>query len=130
MAKQFLYASLGFLCLVAAYQLGVEKAAADWDLSVPGEIVGASGDNVHWDRSGRAWNITRNGWTRYYEDYDLPVPPEEVKFISKGWLVTTSDVGWVFGGGGVGWECAGPYPGGPVPLKSDSWGKIKSKYHD
>ena len=35
MARKFFYVSLGILCLTAAYQLGAERARADWNAEDP-----------------------------------------------------------------------------------------------
>ena len=37
MAKKFACVSFGILCLVAAYQLGAERASADWNSTVVGQ---------------------------------------------------------------------------------------------
>jgi hypothetical protein len=39
MAKRFFYLSLGLLCLVAAYQMGAERARADRNGNGPGDAT-------------------------------------------------------------------------------------------
>jgi hypothetical protein len=39
MTKRFFYLSLGLLCLVAAYQLGAERARADRNGNGPGDAT-------------------------------------------------------------------------------------------
>ncbi len=36
MARRFAYISFGILCLTAAYQVGAERAGAEWDASLAG----------------------------------------------------------------------------------------------
>ena len=128
MAKQFFYVCLGVLCLVAAHQLGVERAQADWDPSVSGEIVGVWA-GVGFTRTGEAWTFwnAAEGWLRA-PNHDLPVPVSEVKFIDQGSVITIDDVAWRRANDE--WVEIGPFPGGPVPLQPDSWGKIKDRYRD
>jgi hypothetical protein len=78
MAKRFAYVSFGILCLVAAYQLGAERASADWDPN--GQIVGVLAHNTVWTTSGEAWKFFTlpQGWTRQ-EENDLPVPASEIR---------------------------------------------------
>jgi hypothetical protein len=129
MTKRLFYLSLSLLCLVAAYQLGADRAGATWDPNVGGEIVGGW---AYWwyTTSGEAWSATpENGWERDAQ-FDLPVPASQVKFIQGGHLLTIDDVAWSNYGDGAGWRYVGPFPGGPVPLETDSWGKVKERYRD
>ena len=129
MAKRFMYVSVGVLFLVAAYQLGVERARADWDISVSGQIVG--GDHYFWyTASGEAWYVDGSGWSRA-SGGDLPLPGTDVKFLYRDYstanLVTHDDVAW-FWEASQGWTNMGPFPGGPVALDEESWGSVKAKH--
>jgi hypothetical protein len=140
MTKRLFYLSLSLLCLVSAYQLGADRAMAEWDANAIGAIIGLttngpSGDGLVYTSAGEAWALRSNAaWVResWVEVYDLPVLASEVKFIDDAhgiiYLITTSDEGWVLNGST--WVSAGPFPGGPVPLQSDSWGKVKDRYRD
>jgi hypothetical protein len=136
MAKRFFYLSLGILCLVAAYQLGAERARADWDLQSPGQIVGANGPGESvYTADGTAWFVDPNGggWIRASDyqplwDLDLPVPAEDVKFLSASVLITKTDEAWWFGWGPDEWQYVGPFPGAPVPVEKGSWGSIKGRF--
>jgi hypothetical protein len=131
MAKRFAYVSFGLLCLVAAYQLGAGRARADWN--VTGTIVG--GDfRTYFAANGEAWTLNEGSraWERNPTE-DLPVPASNVKFFSQsgwiggyGYLVTTSDEGWVKGGGPAPWEYVGQLPG-PVALPSEFWGRTSQE---
>jgi hypothetical protein len=131
MAKRFLYVGVGFLCLVCAYQLGAGRAGAEWDTGAQGAIVGGAGQ-TYYSRSGEAWGVSvAYGWQRAIE-FDLPVEAGLVKFLDDGpegtYLITTDDEAWIRTG--AGWQHIGPFPGGPVPLKTESWGKVKDRYRD
>ena len=136
MAKRFMYVSIGLLCLVTAYQLGAERAKADWDPQAPGQIIGANGpDQAVYTEDGTAWLVDPNGggWVRArdYEpswDLDLPVPAEEVKFLSESVLITKTDEAWWFGWGPDEWTYVGPFPGGPVSQEARSWGSTKGQF--
>jgi hypothetical protein len=137
MTKRILYLSLSLLCLVAAYQLGADRARAEWDGNAPGQILGgafaAGGPWIAFTSDGEAWSVTPAvGWTRY-QDLDLPVSASEVKFLDSNGevfvLITADDVAWEYVMG-VGWFELGPFPGGPVPLKAESWGKVKDRYRE
>jgi hypothetical protein len=127
MARRFFYISLGILCLVAAYQLGAERARADWDQESPGVIWGQSG---RWfvTASGEAWEGSYvHEWQRHPE-FDLPIPATEVKFYAgRSILLTKDEVLWEQDPGGQ-WVEVGPFPGGPVTSPSGSWGKVKESY--
>jgi hypothetical protein len=117
MAKSFFYVSLALLCFAAAYQLGAERAAADWTPRVSGQIVGGdvftrNSGSLWFSRSGEAWRLRSNGWLRM-PSQDLPEGLiHEVKFLlgddSEIHLITTSDVGFV-------WSPEGWFEVGPLP---------------
>jgi hypothetical protein len=128
MAKRFFYTSLGILCLVAAYQLGAERARADWDPAATGAVAG--GDHLYWfSAAGEAWSVSSGGWQRETAR-DLPIPASQVQFLfmdaAEASLVTTDDVGWYWTAGS--WASIGPFPGGPVSLDGASWGSVKGGY--
>jgi hypothetical protein len=143
MARRFFFVCLGILCLVCAYQLGADRARADWDLTVPGQVVGGGPTNlgVWYTAAGEAWGIRVVGpqqyeWVRA-DGFDLPVPASEVKFLSSvenaGFIqvLTNDDVAYVLNWvAGEQWVEVGPFPGGPVPLRGDSWGGVKDRYRE
>jgi hypothetical protein len=109
MAKRFMYVSIGVLCLVAAYQLGAKRAAAEWDGSAAGIIgmgalpVPGPNGGVFYGADGAAWIVGPEALWARREDLDLPVASAEVKFLDTDnagtvsaniVLVTTSDVVW------------------------------------
>lgn len=126
MTRRFAYMSFGILCLVAAYQLGAEKAAADWDPSAPGQIVGVW-SGVAFTANGEAWTFWTaiEGWQRD-PAHDLPLPASQVKFIDQGSIISTSDVAWRYTA--TGWDEVGPFPGGPISVRPESWGKVKAAH--
>jgi hypothetical protein len=130
MTKRLFYVSLSLLCLVGAYQLGADRARAEWDDSVLGSVVGGFSDgwNSTWyAASGEAWSLNNQGWERVVES-DLPVPASEVKFMDERTIITASDEGWLLVSNT--WQNFGPFPGGPVPLQAESWGKVKDRCRD
>ena len=124
MAKRFMYVSIGVMCLVAAYQLGVERARAEWNASAPGQIVGGADDRWY-TSAGECWYARPGGWTRE-ATLDLPIPANEVKFFDTVTLISTSDVAWTWGG--ASWTEIGPFPGGPVSQEARSWGSTKGRF--
>ncbi|MBZ0269316.1 hypothetical protein K8I85_14275 [bacterium] len=137
MAKRFMYMSIGVLCLVAAYQIGVERARAEWSVGTGGQVIGggvsATAESIWYGTSGEAWTMSSSGWVRQAA-FDLPVASSEVEFLDSGdghskvvHLITTADVGWICVDG-EGWQEIGPFPGGPVALDQESWGKVKAKH--
>jgi hypothetical protein len=126
MAKNFFFMTLGILALALAYNLGAERARADWNPSAPGVIIGGS-NYRWWDTSGECWKLGLDGWTREPVTFDLPVPVSQIKFIDftgLAQLITTDDHGWVNNNG---WRDMGPFPGS-VSLQTESWAKIKGRY--
>jgi hypothetical protein len=135
MARRFAHISFGILCLTAAYQLGAESATADWDPTGSGVVWGGT-HGKYYGSAGDAWQVTTfpDRWNRDAE-FDLPISPSEVKFISQpAWnsgsmyVITTSDEAWAKHGPGFKWVVVGPFPGGPVGVESESFGKTKSAY--
>jgi len=126
MTKRIFYLSLSLLCLVCAYQLGADRARADWDTGLPGQVIGLD-YKIAWAADGSCWSVEFTGWERH-DVGDLPVPVGDVKLLSDNTLITNSDVAYRHGEGA--WHYVGPFPGGPVPLQSESWGKVKGRYHD
>lgn len=136
MAKRFFFLCAGVLCLAAAYQVGTESARAEWDGSAAGSLVGggfaAGGPWIAFTSAGEAWSITPGaGWIRRV-DADLPVPAAEVKFLDSNGelfiLITTGDDVWQFVDNGLGWFRIDSFPGGPISLPSESWGKVKAAH--
>jgi hypothetical protein len=131
MARRLFHLSLSLLCLVAAYQLGAERARAEWNGTASGSVIGgfSNGSTAFWyTGSGEAWSLNAGvGWERVAE-WDLPVPFSEVKFMDEHAIITTADEGWLLVSNT--WQSFGQFPGGPVPLQKEPWGKIKGRYHD
>ena len=145
MARKFFLVSLGILALAIAYNLGAERARADWDATAPGQIIGGGMNNVNDSRwytaTGEAWTLDRHGWERgeWEARTDLPVPANQVKFLnfeggSGGFgvhLITVDDVGWTIHTAHPThgeWTEVGPFPGGPVTVDPQSFGKTKGSY--
>ena len=127
MARRFAYISFGILCLTAAYQLGAERASADWDQTLSGQVVGIDGAIRVWDNAGRGWTVEVSPpeWVRV-ASLDLPVPVSEVKILAGNAFITYDDVAWVQSGGQ--WVNCGPFPGGPIAVEQESAGSVKGKY--
>ena len=126
MAKRFFYVSMGILALMVAYNLGARSAEADWDSTLPGEIIGAAGLTVY-TCNGEAWDVDQ-GWVRK-PDMDLPVPSSEVKILTSSgsvvYLITQSEELYRTNGG---WSYYGPFPGSGTPTTKSSWGDVKRKF--
>jgi hypothetical protein len=136
MSKRFFYISLGILCLVAAYQLGVERARAEWDVGAPGQIIGGAftqdGPWVAITSSGEAWSVAPAvGWIRR-ADIDPPVAASHVKFLDSNGevfiLITTVDDVWEFVDNDLGWFEIDSFPGGPISAENESWGRMKEGF--
>jgi len=136
MNRRFVTIGIGILCVTAAHQLAVDRAGAEWDDASQGQILGGAfapgGPWIAFIASGEAWSITPNaGWVRR-EDFDLPVPSSQVKFLDSNGelfvLVTTTDEVWELEDNGLGWFPLDPFPGGPVGVESDSAGSVKGRY--
>lgn len=129
MAKRFFYVAAGLFLLAAAYHLGAERARADW--TPGGLIVGTDGFRV-WDSNGACWVPAPGTWLR--EDLrHLPpdVPVGSVKLFGGdggGTILVTSDDEVWRGNGGDGWTRMSPYPGGPVSVPSQSFGRTKAAF--
>ncbi|GJM43932.1 MAG: hypothetical protein DHS20C21_07740 [Gemmatimonadota bacterium] len=130
MAGRFMYASIGVLCLVAAYQLGVSRAQAEWSPESPGQLVGmfSTGSSVYVvSRSGAFWRASNDfGWEGPAAFDDLPVPSEAIAMLDENSIITKDDVLWFYVGGQ--WVDHGPFPGRPVSLDEQSWGETKSEF--
>lgn len=138
MIPRFLMAAVAVFLLTAAYQLGTETATAEWNAGSLGQIIGGTfaegGPWIAFTAGGEAWSITPNaGWIRR-PDFDLPVPSSEVKFLDSDGglfiLITTEDAPWQCMDNGLGWYPLDAFPGGPVALDRESWGKVKAEYRD
>jgi hypothetical protein len=128
MARRFFYVAAGLFLLVAAYQLGVSRAVADW--SGAGWAIGTADGRLVWNALGEAYSDDYGvGWNREAAA-DLPVPSVDVKIVEGGYygwfyLVTHDDVVWKWTGV---WTREDPGPGGPVSVNSQSFGKTKATY--
>jgi hypothetical protein len=135
MARRFLYASVGLLCLVASYQGLTERAAAEWDASatpIMGGAFAAGGVWVAFTAGGEAWSVAPNvGWIRR-QDFDLPVASSSVAFLDSNGelfvLITTAGDTWELADNGLGWFQIDTFPGGPIAVPAETWGKIKAKH--
>jgi len=139
LARRFFYVSLGILALAVAYHLGATRATAEWNHSVPGEIVGFAsrgGICYAFSQSGQAWGLdSPSGWTRE-PTVDLPVPVSDVKFCVGStinlFIVTNSDEVWSQDWAN-GWVSMPAFPGGSTgvsapTLEPTTWGKLKGEY--
>ena len=43
-------------------------------------------------------------------------------------LITTADDAWEFADNGLGWFQIDSFPGGPISIESESWGRVKESY--
>lgn len=136
MAKKFMYASLGVMCLCISYSLGANSASAEWDSSLSGQVIGFAQDNSPNQayvvaRNGDLWAIeTVGGWTQRNlpSEQQLPVSVEDIKFYGGNVLVTNGDEAWVDQGFGVGWVSFGVFPGPPVGIERESFGAVKGLF--
>jgi hypothetical protein len=125
MAKRFAYISFGLLCLVAAYQFGASQAVGS---AAGSEILAMDHSGWFLDSSGQVWNVVTpalGSWTRW-PTYDCPVPVSEVKYWGAHSLLTWADVAWAHDG--FNWHEVGPFPGGPVTVDDESWGRMKERF--
>jgi hypothetical protein len=131
--KRFFYlsGSLFFLSLtlLIGFHLGARTARADWN--PVGTAIGLGGSMVV-NSAGEVWEMRglsqTTGEYRLMSGAELPVPPSQVKFISQGALVTTSDEGWVLQSGPYEWVNIGPVPGGPIAVEPTTWGSLKQQF--
>ena len=128
--KRFMFASIGLLCLMLAvavgYHLGSQSARAEAS-PIPG-IAFVDGSAVL-DVNGETWDSIGGSpycWFSVPELAPLPIPMEDIANWSVRAIVTVQGDMWIFGS--QGWENCGPWPGGPVETKRDSWGAIKGQY--
>ncbi|GJM43335.1 MAG: hypothetical protein DHS20C21_01770 [Gemmatimonadota bacterium] len=130
MAKRFMHVSVGVLCLVIAYQLGAERARAEWDGDSPGQLVGmvSNGSSaLVFSRSGGAWSASNDaGWIGPDASAELPIPIADIAMLDDWTIVTKNDVLWMHRKGE--WVNHGPFPGGPVSLEAKSWGDAKAEF--
>lgn len=131
MAKRFMCVSIGVFLLVAAFELGASRVRAEYNPGTQGLVAAfaaiGSGGRAY-GASGEAWSVQVGApWTRQPQ-LDLPVPLGEVKFLDENAFVTQSDVVWGFNTGTQTWEDLGSFPGGPVTLEQESWGRVKAKH--
>jgi hypothetical protein len=126
MLKRMFFVSIGVLVLVLAYQPAVQViSAGPRDTGI--HTLGHNGWVL--DSTGQVWLLDPVGcWTRQ-PDYDIPIPIGDVAAWDNHALITTSGIAWRHDGGS-GWVECGPWPGGPTPLESGSWGQIKGRYHE
>lgn len=126
MAKRFFYVAAGVFLLVAAYQLGAQRAMADWGGT---GLVAGIGHGVVWNALGDAYTPDLYVWNRQ-PPLDLPVPASDVRLIDGDGgsllLVTTSDA--VFWYTNSQWYAMPAVPGGPISVEGRSFGKTKGAY--
>lgn len=96
-----------------ALSTGAETGRANWrpaesDDPIRVGIVGGDG-RFWWTPAGEAWHLGTSGeWSRI-AGLDLPVPVDEVRFITESVLFTIT--GEVYHTLGEGWIRAQPFPG-------------------
>ena len=127
--KRFFYASLGTLCLAAAYSLGTigcsgndqEGSPTGIETDAPDVSCVVLGDGgIFFGSDGRAYELSSNSWGRS-SGLDLPVAVEEVANLSIRRdsfyilsLVTHSGVGWHWSHRtDSAWKRIGVFPGCP-----------------
>ena len=94
-----------------AISSGLEGGSANWAPRERESGIGVIGgmDRTWWNGAGQSWFLGDGGrWTRLPE-MDLPVPVDEVRFISEAVLITIT--GEVWHTLGEGWMKAEPFPG-------------------
>jgi hypothetical protein len=117
-----MYLSVGLACLAVTYQVAVRDVRADW---APGlSMILGLDYKFAWAADGSCWRVEFSGWERHAIG-DLPVPVEEVQFLSDDVMITIDDTAYRHSDVD-GWLLIGQFPGGPVANKSDGWGGIKA----
>lgn len=122
MARRFLHVALGVFLLVAAYQLGTARTLAQGRAATIFAM-----DFAGWvlDYDGRVWNVGVRGvpWERVTE-LDPPIPISDIERWGAWAFVSTSGEGWWHDGST--WHNVGPFPGGPVGVAPQSFGRVKA----
>lgn len=128
------------VAIAVTFLVSASAAPASWDVNAPGQVVGVVGP-LAFDRAGQAW------WVGMWQDdpwrrepsADLPVSIAEVKFLeaavttsgstdpSDARLVSIDDRAWKLIVG-TGWILIGTFPGGPVPVETQSFGTVKARH--
>ncbi len=134
--KRFMYASIGILALVAAFQLGAMTSQGPTPAfgtivqNRAGIVAISEMPRRALDENGLTWNLdTWTGWERTPDD-DPPVPISEIAFYGGITLITVSNELWTHPPDGYEWRCQGPWPGGPVPAAKTTWTKVKSAFRE
>jgi len=129
------YLTIGVLIGVVVMQWTMPSGQVSNAQVQSGAIALESGTVL--DSNGDTWLIvydhTATGWVPIVERIDfpaeLPVPVEQVKLWSGGSLITQDNVAWHTSNTSPSyWINCGPWPGGAVQMKPDTWGGVKSKY--
>ena len=99
-----------------------------------GGIIAVTGDGW-WmlDEYGRAWTFQLvDGVTTcwlHISEFDSPIPVSQIKFWGR-WTIVTTDNNFLIKTGVNYWHNCGPWPGGAVQTKPETWGGVKSRYDD
>ncbi len=124
MTKRVLHVAAAVFLLVAAYQLGTTRSLAQGRAST---IFAMDFGGWALDYQGRVWNVGNNGtpWDRT-PALGPPIPLSEIERWGAWALVSTSGEGWWHDGSA--WHSAGPFPGGPVGVAPQSFGRVKGSH--
>jgi hypothetical protein len=121
MSKRLMHVSVTVLCLALAYHLGARS-------------VGATGASPRYllflpevEVNGKVFELDYSGWVETTAELP-PVPVSSLAAFSSanGRAITDKGEGWVRVSGV--WESRGFVPGGPTPVKQESWGELKRRY--
>lgn len=129
MKDKLLYLTIGLLIGIVVMQWTMPTGNASG--IHPGGIVGIA-DHVNWvlDEFGVVWGFhPTEGWQEHPIDWRPPVPSSQIKFWNAWVVITTDNVAWYHTNDVSNpWVTLGPWPGGAVQTKPETWGGVKGKY--
>jgi len=127
MKDRLLYLTIGLLVGIVVMQWTMPTGQASG--VHPGTGIISLDDNLPYclDENGVVWwLLPMDPWTAPGAGYDPPVLVSQIKFWNRWYVITTDNIAWHSNGNN--WTNLGPWPGGPVQSKSETWGRIKGKY--
>jgi len=136
MARKFFQVCAGLLCLVLAYHLGAQRAAAQSGATIDGAGIAwcQSGGGVTCGAALRATGVIGRTFHYVWDNGVVGTFPEPVP--GTGRVIATDGLagavvlenGDVLHYTGSGWALVGNLFGGPTATHSETWGGLKARY--
>lgn len=131
MKDKLLFGTIGLLVGIVVMQWTMPQGRATVVTPPVGNVIAQTGNGGVLTEDGVVWGTTQpegpgTPWSWYRPVPPLPVPVDQVHFITDVALVDKSGNFWRVDG--TQWVNIGQPPTSPVSTSESTWGKVKAKF--